>query len=119
MWWVLLLIGIVAGIVSGLVGVGGGVIVVPALIMILGFSQKMAQGTTLAMLIPPIGIFAAITYYKNGNVDVRAAIFIILGFIFGSVVGSLLVARLPDIAVTRIFAVFLLLVAIKMLIDSK
>lgn len=119
MWWTLLLIGLMAGLISGLVGVGGGVVILPALVIILGFSQKLAQGTTLAVLVPPVGIFAVLVYYKSGNVDIKAAILIALGFILGSVFGAKLVSHLPSIAVSRIFAVFLIMVAVKMLIDAK
>ena len=75
-----LLLGLVAGILSGLIGIGGGTIIVPALIFLFGFSQHLAQGTTLALLVPPIGILAAWTYYKQGYVDLHIAALICLGF---------------------------------------
>ncbi len=118
-WLILLIIGLVAGLVSGVVGVGGGIIIVPALVMFLGFSQKMAQGTTLALLIPPIGIIAAMEYYKHGYVNIYAAIIIILGFIVGSFFGAKYLTGLSDVTVTRIFAIFLIIIAIKLLISSK
>lgn len=116
---ILLIIGLVAGLISGLVGIGGGIIIVPALVLILGFSQKMAQGTTLALLIPPIGIFAALTYYKQGHVNIYAAVLIIIGFVVGSFIGAKYLTHLSNITVTRIFAVFLIAIAIKMLINPK
>lgn len=113
------LLGLVAGAVSGLVGIGGGIIIVPALVLLFGFSQKLAQGTTLALLVPPIGILAAITYYQQGLVDLRAAGLIVLGFVVGSLVGARYVAHFSNATVTRIFAVFLIIVAIRMLISAK
>lgn len=119
MWITLIIIGIIAGIVSGLVGIGGGVIIVPALVMILGFSQKTAQGTTLALLIPPIGIFGALVYYRQGYVDIRSALFIIFGFVIGSIIGAKYITQVSNNTVARIFAIFLIIVAIKMLFDSR
>lgn len=114
-----MLLGLAAGAISGLVGIGGGVIIVPVLVMLFGFSQKLAQGTTLALLVPPIGILAAYTYYKNGDVDMYAATFIIIGFAVGSLIGARYVTHLTNAVTIRIFAVFLLAVAIKMLISAK
>jgi len=79
-----IVLGLVAGILSGLIGIGGGVIIVPALVLLFGMSQHNAQGTTLALLIPPIGILAAWTYYKAGFVDVRVAVLVAVGFFAGS-----------------------------------
>lgn len=112
-------VGLLAGAMSGLVGIGGGVIIAPLLVMFFGFSQKLAQGTTLALLIPPIGIIAAMTYYKHGYVNLHAALFIIVGFIIGSLIGAKYITQLSNEMVTRIFAVFLLLLAIKMLVHPK
>lgn len=108
-------LGLGVGIFSGLVGVGGGILVVPALIYGFGFSQLAAQGTSTALLLPPIGIFAAYTYYKNGFVDVRAAALICAGFVFGGYFGAKLAIALPKDAVRRIFGGFLLLVSLKFL----
>lgn len=113
-----MIVGVMAGLASGLVGIGGGIVVIPALVVFFGFSQKLAQGTTLALMIPPIGILGALVYYKQGFVDIRAAGLIIVGFLFGSIFGAKLATRLPEVAVSRIFAVFLILVAVKMLWDS-
>jgi uncharacterized membrane protein YfcA len=118
-WPLFVLLGLVAGGVSGLVGIGGGIIIVPALVMLFGFSQKLAQGTTLALLVPPIGILAAYAYYQNGLVDVRAAALIVVGFVAGSFLGARYVAHLSNATVTRIFAVFLIVVAVRMLITVK
>jgi uncharacterized protein len=118
-WILFILLGLVAGAVSGLVGIGGGIIIVPALVLLFGFSQKMAQGTTLALLVPPIGIFAALAYYKDGYVNLRAAGLIVIGFLIGSFLGARYVTRLSNVTITRIFAVFLIAVAIRMLISAK
>lgn len=118
-WLLFILLGLVAGAISGLVGIGGGVIIVPALVFIFGFSQKLAQGTTLALLIPPIGILAALTYYKQGNVDLHAAGFMIVGFVVGSLLGAKYVSHLSNAAAIRVFAIFLIMIGIKMLISAK
>jgi len=110
-----LLLGLVAGALSGLIGIGGGIIIVPALVFLFGFSQHQAQGTTLALLIPPIGILAAWTYYKQGYVDVKIAAVICLGFFFGSFLGAKVATGLPDIMLKRIFGVALLLIALKII----
>lgn len=118
-WAILIAIGLVTGLVSGLVGIGGGIIIAPALVILLGFSQKMAQGTTLALLVPPIGILAALAYYKQGYVNIYAAIFIIIGFVIGSLIGAKYLTGLSNEIVTRVFAVFLIAVAVKLLISGK
>jgi hypothetical protein len=84
----LFLLGIIAGSLSGLIGIGGGVIIVPALIFLFGLSQHQAQGTTLALLVPPIGILGAWVYYKQGYVDLRIAAVICIGFFLGSMFGA-------------------------------
>ncbi len=118
-WPLFVLLGLVAGGVSGLVGIGGGIIIVPALVMLFGFSQKLAQGTTLALLVPPIGLLAAYTYYQQGLVDLRAAGLIVAGFVVGSLLGARYVTQLSNAMVTRVFAVFLIIVAVRMLITAK
>lgn len=118
-WLAFILLGLIAGIMSGLVGIGGGIIIVPALVIIFGFSQKLAQGTTLALLVPPIGLLAAYTYYKHGYVNMHAAIFIVLGFIIGSLIGAKYVVHLSNAAVIRLFSLFLIALALKMLISAK
>ena len=110
----LIIIGLVAGVLSGMIGVGGGIIVIPALVLILGFNQQTAQGTTLAMMVPPIGLLAAFVYYKEGFVDVKAAVIICIGFIAGSYFGAKYAISIPDIFLKKIFSVILLLIAIKM-----
>lgn len=110
-----LLLGLIAGVLSGLIGVGGGVIIVPALVFLFGFSQHRAQGTTLASLVPPIGILAAWTYYKQGYVDLRVAALICLGFFFGGLLGAKIATGLSNVVLERIFGIALLLIALKMI----
>src|ERR1700712_280518 len=85
---ILLLIGIAAGTLSGMVGVGGGIIIVPALVYFLGFSQKMAQGTSLGILLLPVGLLGVMQFYKQGFIDVRVVLIISAAFFFGSYFGS-------------------------------
>lgn len=84
----LILTGLLAGILAGLFGVGGGVIIVPALVYILGFSMHKATGTSLAILLPPVGIAAVIYYYRQGNVDLKAAAYIAVALIIGALLGA-------------------------------
>ncbi|OPY79782.1 MAG: Sulfite exporter TauE/SafE [Syntrophorhabdus sp. PtaU1.Bin153] len=109
------LLGLIVGIISGIVGIGGGVILVPVLVFVFGLSQHEAQGTTLALLIPPIGILAAWTYYKHGYVNLEIAAYICIGFFLGSLLGARVATGLPNIVLGRIFGVMLLFVALKMI----
>ncbi|HYA13724.1 MAG TPA: sulfite exporter TauE/SafE family protein [Syntrophales bacterium] len=110
-----ILLGLIAGVLSGLIGIGGGTIIVPALVIFFGISQHMAQGTTLALLVPPIGILAAWTYYRQGYVDLNIAGFICLGFFIGGLVGAKIATSLSNIVLERIFGVALLLISLKMI----
>lgn len=110
-----LLLGLVAGVLSGLIGIGGGVIIVPVLLFLFGLSQHQAQGTTLALLVPPIGILAAWTYYKQGYVDLHIAAFICIGFLFGGLLGAKIATSLPNVVLERIFGIALLMIALKMI----
>ncbi len=111
----LLVLGLAAGGLSGMVGIGGGVLIVPALVYFFGLSQQQAQGTTLALLIPPIGLAAAWTYYKQGFVDLRIAGLIILGFIFGSYFSAQWAVQVPAALLRKIFGSFLFIVSLKMI----
>ena len=111
-----LLLGLIAGTLSGLIGIGGGTIIVPALVFLFGFSQHLAQGTTLALLVPPIGILAAWTYYRQGFVDLEIAAYICVGFFFGGMLGAKLATGLSNVVLERIFGVALLLIALKMIL---
>lgn len=110
----LLLLGLVAGTLSGLLGIGGGIIIVPALIFIFGMNQHMAQGTTLALMVPPIGLLAAWTYYKGGHVDLKMAGLICIGFFIGGLIGASMSLGIPEEALKRTFGVVFLVIAIKM-----
>ena len=112
---ILVVLGTITGFMAGMLGIGGGIIVIPALVVILGFTQQGAQGTSLAMMLPPVGIFAVINYYKAGHVDWRVAVILALFFIVGSLFGSKLAVKIPQDVLKKIFGVFLLLVAAKML----
>lgn len=113
-----LLIGFGIGALSGLIGIGGGVFFVPALVWILGMNQHQAQGTTLALLVPPIGILAAWTYYRQGHVDLKVAALICAGFVIGGFVGAKFAVGLPNALLRRIFAVALLLISLRMLLSK-
>ncbi len=110
-----LTLGIVAGVLSGLIGIGGGIIIVPVLVILFGFSQHLAQGTTLALMVPPIGLLAAWTYYKAGFVDMRAAVIICLGFFVGGLLGAKFATGIPEPVLRKIFGGVLLLVALRMI----
>jgi uncharacterized membrane protein YfcA len=111
----LILIGLITGGLSGLLGIGGGIIVIPSLVLLLNFSQKLAQGTSLAMLLPPIGLLAAYNYYRSGYVDIKAALILIITFIIGSYISSYWAVNLPENLIKKIFAVFLIVYAVKLL----
>ena len=115
----LLLLGLFAGVLSSMVGIGGGIVIVPALVVIFAVSQKMAQGTSLVMLLPPIGLLAVINYYKAGYVDFKVAAILIVSFIAGSYFGSKIALNMEEVMLKRIFGVFLLILAIKYLFYSK
>lgn len=108
-------LGFFAGVLSGVVGIGGGILVVPALVYFFGFTQHQAQGTTLAMMVPPIGILAAWAYYSNGYVDIKVAALLCAGFIFGGFFGGKLATALSSVMLQKVFGAALLLVSLKMI----
>jgi uncharacterized membrane protein YfcA len=116
---IVILIGVAAGMLGGMVGIGGGIIIVPALIYFLGLSQMAAQGSSLAMLMFPVGALAVLQYYKAGYVDFRIVLFLAVGFIVGSFFGSKISLSLPQETVKKIFAILMLVMAIKMLFLDK
>ena len=116
---ILLLIGLFAGILSGLVGVGGGLIIVPALIFFLGYTQHQAQGTSLGLLLLPVGILAVLNYYNKGYIDIKVVAIMSIAFILGGWLGSKIALRLPADTVKKIFAVFLFYSAFKLLAWDK
>jgi uncharacterized membrane protein YfcA len=104
-------IGLLAGILSGIFGIGGGVVIVPALILLAGFVPIVATGTSLAALLLPVGAFGAWEYYKKGHLNVGAALWIALGLVAGVWIGARLAQHLSPVQLKRSFAVFLVLVA--------
>ena len=112
---VLLIIGLAAGLVSGVLGVGGGIIVIPMLVGFLGYTQKDAQGTSLGLLLLPIGILAVMNYHKAGYVNLKAVGIMVVTFVIGSYLSSLYAITLPEGVLKKVFAVFLILYAIKLL----
>jgi uncharacterized protein len=113
-----LAIGILIGALSGLVGIGGGAFLITALVYFYGMSQKMAQGTSIAILLLPIGLFAFLEYYRSGNVDLRMAGLIAAGFAIGGWVGGMWAQHLPDLMLRRLFAGMLIAIAVKMLFSK-
>ncbi len=109
------ILGLMAGALSGLIGVGGGVIIVPALVFLFGLSQHEAQGTTLALLVPPIGLLAAWTYWQEGYVNLHIAVLICSGFFVGGLLGAKLANYLSNLALERVFGVAMLFIALKMI----
>ena len=115
----LIIIGVAAGMLGGMVGIGGGLVIVPALVYFLAFSQHEAQGTSLGLLLLPVGILGVINYYKNGYVDMRVVGLLAVGFVVGNYFGSKLALSLPQLTLKKIFAIFMILIAVKMLFLDK
>jgi uncharacterized protein len=115
---ILIVIGILTGVMAGMLGIGGAIIMIPALVFILGISQQTAQGTSLAVMLPPIGIIAAYNYYKAGQVNIKFAIVLALFFLIGSYFGSKLALSIPQQVLKKVFGILLLLVAAKMLLSK-
>ena len=114
-----LLVGAMAGVLSGIVGLGGGIIMVPALIFLFGMTQHQAQGTTLAIMVPPIGLLAAWAYYSKGYVNLKVALFMAIGFFFGGLVGGKIAVHLPNDVLSKIFGIVLAVIAVKMILNGK
>jgi len=113
-----LLLGLITGIFSGLIGIGGAIIIIPILVLLFGLSQHTAQGTTLALMVPPIGLLAAWTYYKDGFVDLKIAGLICLGFFVGGLVGARYATQIPEQVLRRIFGLVLLIASLKMILTK-
>jgi uncharacterized protein len=116
---IIIMVGIAAGMLSGLVGVGGGIIIVPSLVYFIGFSQKTAQGTSLALIMLPVGIFGVMQYYKQGHVDYRIVGLLAIGFLAGSFFGSKIALNISQETLKKVFAVLMIVIAIKMLFLDK
>jgi uncharacterized membrane protein YfcA len=108
--WILLLVGLVVGAFSGVVGIGGGILFVPALIWLTGMSQHKAQGTSLGALLAPVGLFAFLEYYRKGNADLRVALLLAAGFLVGGYFGAAGAQHIPELWLRRIFALTLIAV---------
>ncbi len=108
-------LGILSGILSGLIGIGGGIIMIPALVVFLKFDQHLAQGTTLAAMIPPIGILAAYEYYRAGQVNIPVALIIAVFFLVGGLIGAKLAVRIDEALLKKIFGAVLLVISVKMI----
>jgi uncharacterized membrane protein YfcA len=115
MVWLYLLLGLSVGIFSGIVGIGGGVLLVPALIYLFHQNQRLAQGTSLGALLAPVGALAFLEYYRAGEVNVKAAVWITAGFLVGGYFGGLSAQHIPENVLRRIFAVVLLALGAQML----
>ncbi len=113
-----ILIGLSAGVLGGVFGLGGGFIIVPALVMLCGFSQLKAQGTSLAVMLPPVGLLAFMTYYRNGNVDLKAGIIICITLFIGGLFGAQMVQSANNDLLRKGFAIFMILISIKMLMSK-
>jgi len=109
-----LLLGLTAGMVGGAFGLGGGAIMVPAMVLIFGMTQHQAQGTTLAVMLPPIFVLAVLRYYREGHINVPMAGYVALGFVFGALVGAHLVQGVSDVHLKRAFGILVMLVGMKM-----
>ena len=114
-WWVFVVLGVCAGILSGALGLGSGIIVVPTLVLLCGFAQKSAQGMALAVMVP-MALLGAFRYWKNPQVEMNTVVIglIICGALAGTLVGTELASRLPSHILRRLFAIFLVIAAMKM-----
>lgn len=115
----ILIIGLAAGFISSLAGIGGGVIIVPALVFLFGFNQKMAQGTSLAMLALPVALVGAYNYYKDGQVNWKVALIMACTFVIGGYLGSKLALSLSPVVLKKIFAILIMAIAVKYLFFDK
>ena len=113
------MVGLLSGALSGLIGVGGGIIIVPALILILGYSQQQAQGTSLGLLLLPVGLLAVWNYYKKGYIDVKVVLIMSIAFVVGGWLGSKLALNISQTSLKRVFALVLVAIATKMLFFDK
>ena len=113
--WLMLLLGIVVGMFSGVVGIGGGILFVPALVWMVGMDQHRAQGTSLGALLAPVGLFAFLKYYRHGNADIRVAVLLGVGFLVGGYFGADWAQMMPELVLRRVFAVSLVAIGATML----
>ncbi len=114
----IIIIGLFGGILSGAVGVGGGLVLVPCMVYFLGFNQHLAQGTTLALLAMPVVALSVYKYYQNGNVDFTTAFLLGIGFVFGGYIGAVIANSIDAAIVKKIFSIVMILVGIKMFLGK-
>jgi hypothetical protein len=116
---VLVIIGLMTGVFGGMFGVGGAIIMIPALVYVLGVDQHTAQGTSVAIMLPPIGLFAAYNYYKAGHVNIWYAVIIAIAFMVGGYFGSMIALKLSENLMKKIFGILLILVALRMIFSKQ
>jgi len=116
---ILVIIGMMAGVFGGMFGVGGAIVMIPALVYFLGVDQQTAQGTSLAVMLPPIGLFAAYNYYKAGHVDLWYALIIAVTFMIGGYLGSKIALHLPENLMKKLFGLVLLVTALQLLFSRQ
>ncbi len=118
-WWGLVLLGLVAGIMSGSLGLGSGMVLIPVMVLLFGFAQKSAQGTALAVMVP-MALLGAFRYWKNPEIEINLAMagLIAAGALVGSMIGVELAGRIPGLMLRKVFAVFLLIIGLKILMAS-
>ena len=116
---ILIVIGLITGAVGGMLGIGGALILIPALVYFVGFSQHEAIGTSLAVMLPPIGLFAAYNYYKAGQVNIKYALIIAAAFMIGSYFTSRLALKMPENLIRKIFSIFIILIALRMFFQTN
>ncbi|MEO0225109.1 MAG: sulfite exporter TauE/SafE family protein [candidate division WOR-3 bacterium] len=110
-----LILGALAGILGGILGIGGGTVIIPYLVYISCFSQHQAQGVSLTLSALPVGILAALKYYKEGNLNIKIGILVALGFFVGGYLGALIAHKIPDTILKKIFGIYLFLISVKMI----
>ncbi len=115
---ILIFLGAIAGFSAGFLGIGGGVVVIPGLVYLLNYSQLEAQGTSLAMMLPPIGLFAVYNYYNSGNVNIKAALIMVLAFLIASYFSSKIAVNIPEAFIKKAFALFLVVYALKIFFEK-
>ena len=115
---IFLVIGLIAGVLSGLFGIGGGILIIPSLIFFANFHTKLALGTSLGAMLLPVGLLGAYAYYQQGNIDIKASLLIGLGLFLGAYVGAKVAHAIPSPTLQRMFAVFILLMAIRLWVEA-
>ncbi|MDD4155254.1 MAG: TSUP family transporter [Candidatus Cloacimonetes bacterium] len=116
---ILIVIGLFSGILSGVLGIGGGLVIVPALVFFLKITQHEAQGTTLALMLPPITLLSTYAYYKAGHLNLKVIVFVSIGFFIGGLFGGKIAVAINAFMLKKIFAVLLIAVALNMLLSKK